>query len=644
MTGPRAAPRAAVLDAIDARSTAFMRRIALLAVAGMLALATVTTADVLLRALANAPIFGLIELAELGMAVAVAACLPAGLAERVHLRIEVLLERLGAHAARHLTAIGSLALLALFAVLAWRFAVHAQSLAGRNDITMVLGMPTSPYWFAVATFLALCVPAQGVVASLHLRDAARDAAWPDIRRAACIVASAAILLAGAAVMAGLVEVRIGAPDAKVALAAALFAFMWALILLLVPLGAAMGLAGLVGIAVIVGPLPALHAVATQTASLMSNLNLAVVPLFLMMGSFATAAGMSAEVYGLAHALLGHRRGGLAMATVAGCAGFGAVTGSSVATVATIGRIAMPEMRRRGYSVSLAAGSVAAGGTLGALIPPSAPLVLYAILTESSIGELFIAVLVPGIVTVLFYLAAIRLYAALAPDAAPAVPRAGWRARAAAFGRSWTIFVLFAVVIGGLYSGALTATEAASVGALGAFLLALARGGLRGGAFWRVMGETAAATAMIYLLIIGGAVFAFFVGLTQLPEALTAAFVAWDVAPLAVIFGLLAVYLLLGCVMDPFAIMVITVPIVTPLVLGLGYDIVWWGVIMVVVIEIGVLTPPIGLNVFVVKSVAGDVPLSDVFRGIAPFVAADAVKLVMLVLFPALVLFLPRTMG
>jgi tripartite ATP-independent transporter DctM subunit len=320
-----------------------------------------------------------------------------------------------------------------------------------------------------------------------------------------------------------------------------------------------------------------------------------------------------------------------------------VTGSSIATIATLGPIALPQMRARGYSTRLSSGSIAAGGTLGALLPPSGTIVLFAILTDASIAQLFVGALIPAALAVLGYLAAIWWETWRRPDSAPAGPRASGEEVLAAASRCGVAFGLFALVVGGLYFGVFTPTEAAAVGAGAAFLVCLARGRLDGAAFWRVMGDTAGTTAMIYMLIVSGMMFSFFIGLTQLPDAIVTYAKTLDIAPLLLIAGLLAIYVVLGTVMESYAIMVVTVPVITPLVLGFGYDLVWWGIVNVVVVEIGVLTPPVGINLFVIKSIMPDIPLATVFQGVGTFITASIIKLILIVLFPALVTFLPATM-
>ena len=410
-----------------------------------------------------------------------------------------------------------------------------------------------------------------------------------------------------------------------------------------PVAALTGLMGLAGTALFLGWRPAWSELASETVGFLTNPQVAALPLFLLMGAFAMVAGLSDDVYALTRAVLGRLRGGLGLATVGGCAGFGAVTDSSLATVATFRRIALPQMRAAGYAPHLSSGTVAAGRTLGALIPPSAPIILFALLTEASIGQRFVAAVVPGPLAVALYLATIALVVRLDPAAAPAPERRVPGARRAALRRAGPVAALFGTVIGGPYGGVFTATESAAVGAMGAFAAAHLRARLSRDRILSVMAETTAITAMVYLLIFGALTFSFFVGASQIPDMLTRWVGGLNLAPVLIVALLLVVYLLLGSVMDSFAVMIITVPTVTPLILGLGYDLVCWGILMLVVVETGLITPPFGVNLFVIRSVQPDVPLSTVFRGALPFVLSDFLRLALLVLFPALVLWLPHSM-
>jgi tripartite ATP-independent transporter DctM subunit len=479
--------------------------------------------------------------------------------------------------------------------------------------------------------------------------AAEPARRPEVPLARVLAVGVAILAVVAAVLVG-VDVWSGALT-RFALASPLWfslvvvALLWLLLILSVPLAAVMGLLGIIGTIAYSGLEPALTVLGNESVQFLTNSQVAVLPLFLMMGSFAVVAGMSSDIYELAHTLLAHRRGGLALATIGGCAGFGTLTGSSLATVATIGRVALPEMGARGYSTSLAAGCVAAGGTLGALVPPSIPLVFYALLTEQSIGQLFIAAIIPAGIAVIGYLAAISIYVRLVPSAAPTTKEhAALREIARAARQAWAAILLLTIVVVSIYTGICTETEAAAIGAGGAFIFAVVRGRITRETLLQVMGETTATTALLYLIIFGVLMFSFSMGVTGLPKQMTAFVEHLQLTPLVVLAAILLVYLFLGSIMDSNTVMFVTIPIVTPLITDIGYDLVWWGVINLVVLETGLISPPFGIHLFVLKSIAGaDVPLGTVYRGVMPFVISDLIKLALIVLFPALCLWLPSTM-
>jgi len=422
------------------------------------------------------------------------------------------------------------------------------------------------------------------------------------------------------------------------------ALMFLLIALHVPIGVAMGLAGFVSIGVILGYGKSITLFSTEPTGIISSYELAVIPLFLLMGSFSGAAGLSADIYRVAYAFLGHRRGGLALATIGGCAGFGAVCGSSIATAATMTRIALPEMLERGYQPSLAAGCLAAGGTLGMLIPPSVVMVLYAILTEQFIIALFVAAILPGLLAVLLHFIAIAIYTRMNPKAGPPGPRMNWHERGRVLTQCWGALALAVVVSGGIYSGVFTVSEAAAVGVVMAFGFTVARGRLNRRVLWNVLGETAANTGMIYVIIMGASIFTYFLSLSQMPGKLVEVIQGFGLPPLVVMAILTIMYLILGSVFDTIAAMVITLPFVFPLVTELGFNPVWFGVYNVMVIEIGMITPPIGINVFVLHGMAKDIPLGTIFRGITPFLIADLTRLAILIVFPSIALWLPKALG
>ena len=611
------------------------QRVASVGVLGMLLIAFATIADVVSRWLFNRPITGMEEVASMALAVAVSACLPAGAAQRVNITVELLSGRVSARTVARLQLFGALVLLVLYAALALRVGDYAAELAARRGVTVYLEVPIAPFLWVVTAFLA----ATALVQLLNVFSYSKT--WPI---------AIGVLLASAAALAALY----GAFPALSAAAkaspgwtsVAIVLAVWVLLALYVPLAAALGLLGVLCAGLMIGLDPALSVLGNETAQFLTNEQVAVVPMFLMMGSFAVVAGMAEDIYDLAHALLAPLRGGLALATIGGCGGFGALTGSSLATVATIGRIALPEMTARGYSSTLTSGCIAAGGTLGALVPPSIPLIFYAFLTETSIGQLFIAAMLPALLAIAFYMIAVSVTVRVSPGAAPpAAARIDWAQVGSATRKAWGALVLFIVVLGGIYGGIFTETEAAAVGAAGAFAFALARGRMNRESFARVMGETTATTALLYLIIFGVLVFSFSMGVTGLPQRMTAFFQDLHWPPLAVLALLLAMYIALGCIMDSNTVMFVTVPIVSPLISSMGYDLIWWGIVNLVVLETGLITPPFGIHLFVLKGLVGaDVPLTRVYRGVMPFVFADFAKLALLVLFPALALWLPSTMG
>ncbi|WP_372053889.1 TRAP transporter large permease [Tistrella mobilis] len=417
-------------------------------------------------------------------------------------------------------------------------------------------------------------------------------------------------------------------------------------ILRVPVAVAMAVVGLAGGAALGGLDGILYLSGTLPYDAVSPYGLSVVPLFVMMGVFAGRAGLSRALYDVADLLVGRFRGGLAMATIGASAGFGAICGSSLATCATIGKVALPEMRRHGYPDDLAAGAVAAGGTLGVLIPPSVIIVLYALITEQSIGALFAAALIPGLIATLYYMIAARISARRLPrrgerDGETGERRRGGGLRLLAIA---DIVVLFGLVIGGIYAGLFSPTEAAAIGAGGAALLAWMRGGLKGGELRSAMVETALTSGMIFLILIGAALFNYFVETSGLPQALVGAIAAAGLGQLEVIILLVAFYLVLGCFMDSMSMVLLTVPAVFPLIEANGIDPIWFGILLVTVVELGLITPPIGMNLFVLKGIDARLDLGVVIRGVLPFIGADMVRVVTLIALPQVVLFLPHLLG
>lgn len=422
-----------------------------------------------------------------------------------------------------------------------------------------------------------------------------------------------------------------------------FAAVLVLAFMRMPLAIALGLVGVIGFTYESSFRAALSSAARLVIDSSQSYGLSVVPLFILMGLMVERGGMAKELYRAAYVFLGHRRGGLAMSTICACGMFSAICGSSLATAATMSKVSMPEMRRYRYSDQLATASIAAGGTLGILIPPSVILVIYGLITNESVGKLFIAGVLPGLIGVIFYLTAVSYVVRKNPEAGPAGERTPWKERFAALLDVWTTLGLFVFVIGGIYVGAFTPTEAAGMGAAGAIAIAAFRKVLTWKVLLEVTRETTLTTAKLFMVVFGAMIFSNFVNRAGLPDGLINIVNSFDVSPLGVIFIILLIYLVLGCVFESLSMILLTVPIFAPVVEGLGFDLIWFGILVVVATEISLITPPIGLNVFVLKGVLKDVPVKTIFKGVTPFWIADIFRLILLALVPSLALFLPSFM-
>ncbi len=423
-----------------------------------------------------------------------------------------------------------------------------------------------------------------------------------------------------------------------------FVLLFVLMLLRVPVGIAMGLIGIAGFGFVTRDFDAALALLAQSPiRTVADLQFAVIPLFLLMGAFASASGMSRELFRVSNAFVGHLKGGLGIATIAACGGFAAICGSSVATAATFSSVAYPEMRRYGYPQSFSTGVIAAGGSLGIMIPPSTVLAVYGLITEQDIGKLFIAGILPGILAVAMYIATINLIGFVRPSFLPSGTRRGWPERWAALRDVWAVGLLFVFIIGGLYGGLFTATEAGGMGAAGAFIIGVARRKLSREQFMRSLIESLRTTAAVFTILIGALLFGYFLTVTQTPQALTTWLTGLGLGKYQVLAMILLMYLLLGCIMDAMAMIILTVPIIFPIITQLGFDPIWFGVIVVVTVELGLIHPPVGMNVFVIKSVVRDVKLSTIFYGVTPFVLTDILRLAILVAFPVIATFLPAHM-
>jgi C4-dicarboxylate transporter, DctM subunit len=416
------------------------------------------------------------------------------------------------------------------------------------------------------------------------------------------------------------------------------------IFLHVPIAIAMAATGALGYLALTGNFSGMLSLfGTESVNVLINKDFAVIMYFLLMGGFAGTAGLSADIYRFANAWMGHWRGGLAMATVLGCGGFGAISGSSIATTATMARIAMPEMEKRNYSLALCTGTLAAGGTLGSLIPPSIIMVIYAVQVEQFIVDLFIAAIIPGILSIILFIVAIRIQLMLRPEMAGKSARASLQTRLQATAHAWAALTVIVAVMGGIYSGVFTVNEGAAVGLVLTLLFTIIRGAFGRKIFWTTLREQASSIALLYLILIGANIFGYFITLSHMPSEIVGWVKSLEIPPLAVIFVIIAMYIALGCVFDALSGMVLTLPFVAPVVAELGYDLVWWGIVNVMVIEIGMITPPVGINVFVMHGLRKDIPLSTIFRGIIPFLFANVAALLLVVLFPQLAIWLPHLM-
>ncbi|PZO17065.1 MAG: C4-dicarboxylate ABC transporter permease [Burkholderiales bacterium] len=423
-----------------------------------------------------------------------------------------------------------------------------------------------------------------------------------------------------------------------------FLAVFAMAFIRIPLALAMAIAGIAGLGLMRGWQPAFASTSQVIFETGFAYVLSVIPLFILMGNLVARAGMARELYTAANAFVGHRKGGLAMASIIASGGFGSICGSSIATAATMTRVAYPEMKRHGYKDTLATGAIASGGTLGILIPPSTVMVIYGIITETDIGKLFVAGILPGLVAIACLCLAVVYITWRDPAAGPPAERFNWSQRLAAVRGIWGVGLLFALVIGGIYGGVFTATEGAGVGAAGAFFFALFRGALTPRVLLDILVESTRTTAMLFTILIGAMVFTSFINFTSMPGDLRDFLLQFSPHPLMVVVVMMAIYVALGLVMEELSMVLLTIPVFFPVITGLGFDPVWFGILIVTIVEIGMISPPVGMNLFVMNSLLPLVKLKNIFKGVWPFVVADIVRLCILIAFPAISLWLPGFMN
>ncbi|GAA6143567.1 TRAP transporter large permease [Hydrogenophaga sp. 5NK40-0174] len=427
-----------------------------------------------------------------------------------------------------------------------------------------------------------------------------------------------------------------------------FPLLLLLIFIRVPIGLAMLVCGLGGSWVVYGSaIPILSQLKQVTYTTFASYSLSVIPLFLLMGQFAALGGLSQALFKAAEAWIGHRKGGVAMAAVGACAGFGAICGSSLATAATMGQVALPELKRSGYAGGISTACLAAGGTLGILIPPSVVLVIYAILTEQNIAKLFLAAFVPGILAAIGYMIVIAIYARLKPQDVGSMEPMPMEERLIATAKVWPVLVIFALVVGGIYGGFFTPTEGAAVGAFGTGMAAWFAGGLNRKTLIGAIVGTAVASGMIYMIVLGAGVYNTFLALSQLPQEAAMAVAGWGVSPWLVLIAILVLYVILGCFMDSLSMILLTIPVFFPIITGLDFGLgqeelaIWFGILVLIVVEVGLITPPVGMNLFVINSLSRETPISHTYRAVMPFVASDMVRTAILIAFPSITLFALR---
>ncbi len=422
-----------------------------------------------------------------------------------------------------------------------------------------------------------------------------------------------------------------------------FITLFILMLLRVPVGMAMGLVGVTGYSYLVGAEPALKLIGQTSMRTVTDYTFGVIPMFLLMGAFVTNSGVSRELFRAANTLVGYLKGGLGIATVVACGGFAAICGSSVATAATFSTVAYPEMRRYGYPQSFATGVIAAGGTLGAMLPPSTVLAVYGIITQQDIGKLFVAGILPGILAMMMYVITIAIIGRVRPEFLPEGTPSTWKERGRGLRDVWAPLLLFAFVIGGLYGGLFTPTEAGGMGAGGAFVLGILRRRLSRTQIRESLLQATRTAAAVFTVLIGALLFGYFLTITQTPQKVTVFLTSLGLGRYGVLALIMLMYLVLGCLMDAMAMIILTVPIIFPVVTALGFDPIWFGVIIVMTVELGLIHPPVGMNVFVIKSVVKDVSFTTIFKGVMPFIFTDIVRLVILIAFPIVALYLPSRM-
>lgn len=594
-------------------------------------------ADVVLRYVINRPIKGSYELIELMLVLIVYLGLAYTQAKKGHIGVDLVVSRFSPGIQGVINSTTYLLCLGGFLIITWRSIVQSEILRVEGTTTGLLHLPLFPFmWIVALGSVLLCL-----MFLIEFLDSLSSAlkncrrAWLGLTIAGIIV----VLFATFPIWLKLLPWQINQVHMGLIGVGLLILLLFSKMLI----GPVMVVVGFLGFTYLAGIVPSLSIMGLSPYRTASAYELSTIPLFVFMGMLCFHAGLSSDIFYTLHRWIGHFRGGLAMATVGACGGFAAVSGSSIATAITMATVALPEMRRYKYADGLACGAIAAGGTVGILIPPSIPFIIYAQLTEQSIGKLFMAGILPGIMEVTFYMIAIYIITKRNPQLGPPGPKASWRERLISLKGTWGILALFVLVMGGIYLGVFTATEAAGIGAFGALLIGFAKRKFNRHNLFASLEDAMRNTSLLFIMLIGADIFSYFLTLSQVPFRLSDFVVALQVPNWVTLTGIILVYIFLGCIMPIIPAIILTVPIFFPVVTAMGYDPIWYGVLMVLMAEMGQITPPVGMNVFVTAGVAKDVPMYTIFRGIIPFFIADLTRTALLVAFPAIALFLPTVM-
>jgi len=597
-----------------------------------------TAADVCLRYIFNRPILGALELTEFMMAIVVSSALAYAAFRKGHVSVDVLITRFSSRVQAVINSITCFLGFSLFLLIAWRSTLYAENLRACGQVSTILYIPIHPFVYSIIIGSAvICLILLGNLVE-HLRHVVERAHWRVWVGSLSIVVLVLVLFMAPIWGQGMiwqVSPLMSGVLGIVVLVILLFSGM--------PVGITMALMGFLGMAYVNGLSGACGIIGSAPYTNVSKYSYTVIPLFVLMGSLCFHAGLSRDLYFTIYKWLGRLPGGLAMATVGACAGFAAVSGSSVATASTMGTVALPEMKKYRYDDRLATGSIAAGGTIGILIPPSIALVLYGILTEQSIGKLFLAGFIPGILEAVFYIITIYILCWRNPSLGPRGPSTTLKEKIVSLKNTWGVLALFLLVVGGIYLGIFTPTEAAGIGAFGAIIFALIRRRLNWQNFTGALAETGETAGMALLILIGGVLFGYFLAVTRLPFEMSTIVAGLQVSRYVILGCIILIYLFLGAIMSVLAAIILTVPIFFPVIMALGFNPIWFGILIVRLMEIGQITPPVGVNVFVIKGIAKDVPLYTIFRGIIPFLIADLCHVALLIAIPQIVLFLPNMM-